>query len=84
MLDNNDDRQLDLAEAAQLCPGRPHYSALWRWCRKGIKVRGDECVRLRHFRIGGRIYTTQADLSRFFKSLAEADAAHFSILRSQS
>ncbi len=84
MPENKDDRPLDLAKAAQLCPGQPHYSALWRWCRKGIKVCGDECIRLAHFRIGGRIYTTQADLSQFFKAVADADATHFSIARSQS
>ena len=84
MLDKNDVTPLHLTEAALLCPGHPHYSALWRWCRKGIKVRCDECVRLANFRTGGRIYTTQADLSRFFKAVAEADATHFSIPRSQS
>ena len=84
MPDNNNDRPLELAEAAQRCPGQPHYSALWRWCRKGIKVRGGDSVRLGHFRIGGRIYTTRADLSRFLEAVAEADAAYFSMPRSQS
>ncbi len=83
-LDNNDHRALDLARAAQLCPNRPRYSALWRWCRKGIKVRHDVCIQLGHSRVGGRIYTTQADLSRILEAIAEADAAHFSAQGSRS
>ena len=84
MLDRYDLTPLHLAEAARLCPGEPHYSALWRWCRKGIKLRRDACIRLAHFRAGGRIYTTQADVWRFLDAVADADATHFAMPRSQS
>ncbi len=68
---------IELADAAKAAPGAPHVSAIWRWCRKGIKVRSGDRLRLDHVRVGGRIFTSRPALARFFKALAEADAAHF-------
>ena len=68
---------IDLTEAAKRSPGRPSPSAVWRWCRRGIKGRSGERVKLEHIRVGGRIYTTGESLSRFFTAVAEADSAHF-------
>ena len=73
-----DGEYLDLTEAAKLAPGRPHVASVWRWCRRGVKVRGSgERVTLQHIRAGGRLYTTAADLERFFQAVSAADAQHF-------
>ena len=66
---------LTLAAAAKLLPHRPHPSALWRWARRGLRARNGSIVRLEHFRIGGRIYTTEAALEAFGRALAQADLA---------
>lgn len=68
---------LTLAQAAKLAPTRPSANAVWRWCRKGVLSRSGERVRLGHVRVGGRVFTTEADMQRFFSELAEADAEHF-------
>ena len=66
---------LTLAAAAKLLPDPPHPSALWRWARRGLRARDGSLIRLEHFRIGGRIYTTEAALEAFGRALAEADVA---------
>ena len=68
---------LTLAAAAKLCPGKPHCSALWRWSRHGLRARNGERVRLKHIRVGGRIFTTRPWLNGFFAAVAEADVEHF-------
>ena len=68
---------LNLTEAAKLCPGRPHTASVWRWCRKGIKARSGEQVRLNHVRAGSRIFIKPDALDDFFRRVAEADAQHF-------
>lgn len=74
----NTESYLTLTEAAKLAPGRPHPSAVWRWARKGLAVRGsDRRVHLAHVRAGGRIFIKPEDLDSFFRAVAEADAAHF-------
>lgn len=69
--------QLTLAEAARLTPGRPSANCLWRWCRRGVLVRDGLRIRLRHVRLGGRVFTTRAWLDEFGRELAEADRAYF-------
>jgi hypothetical protein len=71
------DAYLTLTQAAQSLPGRPHVSALWRWCRRGVKARSGERVRLQHVRVGGKLYTTHAWIDAFGEQLASADAAFF-------
>ena len=68
---------LTCAEAAQSLPNRPSASAVWRWSRRGILSRSGVRIRLKHYRLGGKIYTTEADLHRFFSDLAAADASYF-------
>ena len=68
---------IDLTEAAKICPGRPHPSAVWRWCRRGIKSRSGNRVCLRHIRAGGKIYVKRDWLDEFFTAVADADAEHF-------
>lgn len=68
---------ITLTEAAKLVPGRPSGNCVWRWCRKGLKSRSGEQVRLLHIRIGGRIFTTAKDLDEFFTVLTESDGKHF-------
>jgi hypothetical protein len=71
------DELIPLAQAARRLPNRPHVSALWRWCRLGIRGRGGDRVRLEHTRIGMRLYTTEAWLADFGRRLEEADREHF-------
>ena len=54
------DEALTPGQAAQLVPGRPSAQAIWRWCRKGLKARTGKIIKLDHFRVGARIYTSQA------------------------
>ncbi|MCC6795246.1 MAG: DUF1580 domain-containing protein [Candidatus Hydrogenedentes bacterium] len=68
---------LQLSEVAKECPGRPSANAVWRWCRKGVKSRSGETVRLAHIRIGGRIFVTLESLHRFFAEVAKADEGYF-------
>ncbi len=58
---------LNLNEAAQKIPGRPHLSTLHRWAEKG--VRG---IRLRTVRVGHRRFTTQDDIDQFLAKLNES------------
>ena len=68
---------IDLTHAARLSPGKPHASTIWRWCRKGVKARSGERIRLEHIRAGGRIFTTAKALKCFFERVTEADQEHF-------
>ncbi len=71
------DKYIDLTQAAKVSPGRPHVASVWRWCRRGIKTRSGGRVRLEHIRAGGKLFTTEEALRRFFQAVAEADAEHF-------
>jgi hypothetical protein len=71
------DEYLTLSEAPRHIPGRPSASAVWRWCRDGVKARNGERVRLQHVRAGARIFTTRAWLDEFMDKLAAADAEYF-------
>lgn len=68
---------LTLVAVAKQTPGRPSANAIWRWCRKGVKSRSGQRIRLKHVRIGGRIFTDAESLQRFFAEVAEADNAYF-------
>lgn len=73
------DEHITLTEAAKIAPGRPSTNCLWRWCRRGVKARGGERVRLQHLRIGGKIFTSPRWLGEFGRNLAEADAKYFDL-----
>lgn len=68
---------IPFATATHLVPGRPNISTLWRWARRGVRSRGGSRVRLKHVRLGGRLFTSSAWLGEFGEALAAADAAHF-------
>ncbi|HPM22957.1 MAG TPA: hypothetical protein PLP66_03580 [Phycisphaerae bacterium] len=70
---------ITLTEAAKIAPGRPSTNCVWRWCRRGVKSRNGERVRLQHLRIGGMIYTTPGWLEQFGRALADADAKYFDL-----
>lgn len=66
-------KYLTLAQAAKLAPGRPSSCAVWRWARRGVKSRSGRRVRLKHIRVGRRLFTTLVDLEHFFADVAAAD-----------
>ena len=68
---------LTITEAARLVPGRPSPSAIWRWCRKGVRARNGQRIHLEHQRFGGRLFTSEVALQRFADKLAVADSEHF-------
>jgi len=68
---------ITLSEAAQRTPGRPSVGTIWRWARCGIRTRAGHTVRLRHVRVGGRVYTTDAWLQDFFNEVAEDDTTRW-------
>ncbi len=72
-IDTTTEEILTLSQAARLVPHPgakpPSTSTLWRWCRKGING-----ARLEYIRVGRRIFTSQAALSRFFAAGAKADS----------
>jgi hypothetical protein len=68
---------ITLTQATKLCPTRPHTATIWRWCRKGVKTRSGERIRLEHVRMGGRVLTTEENMLRFFKEVADSDTRYF-------
>jgi hypothetical protein len=68
---------LTLMEASKLTLGQPSTHCMWRWCRKGVKSRNGERIRIQHVRMGGKIYTTAKWIEEFGKRLADSDAVHF-------
>lgn len=70
-------RYLTLNQAAVKLPGRPHSSAVWRWCRRGIKTLRGNRIFLEHIRLGGQIFVTMEAVEEFGRQLAAADRTHF-------
>lgn len=68
---------ITLIEAAKRTPGRPSANCVWRWCRKGVLTRKGERIRLRHVRIGGKLFTSSRWLAEFGQAVASADAEYF-------
>lgn len=73
------EKHISLAEVARIAPGRPSTNCVWRWCRRGVKSRTGERIRLQHVRMGGMIYTTARWLEEFGQELADADAKYFDL-----
>jgi len=71
------DELITMTDAANLAPNRPCSSTVWRWCRKGVKARNGQQIRLQHVRMGGQVFTSRNRLDAFGAQLAEADAAYF-------
>ena len=72
-----DDEYMSPADAAQRLLPLATVTTVWRWCRYGVKCANGKRVRLRHVRIGGRIYTTAGWLEEFLRALRAADAARW-------
>lgn len=72
------DEYITLQEAAELLPTKPAQSTIWRWCARGIYVRGaDQIVRMQFVRIGRKMFTTSDWLEEFIHRLtATTMAAH--------
>ncbi len=68
-----------IGEFAKLVPGDPAPSTIWRWCRKGIKTRNGQQVRLPHQRVGKRLFVDASKASEFFKEIADQDVAYFQL-----
>lgn len=68
---------LTLTEAAKRLPTRPNSCTIWRWCRKGVRARNGERIRLEHMRLGGRILISPEAIEKFGRALAAADGEHF-------
>ncbi len=46
---------------------RPSPATIWRWKTKGVKV-GDERVKLKAIRCGGKLYGTPEDVDEFIRA----------------
>ncbi len=68
---------ISLSHAAKSDSDHLTYNALWRWCRRGIKTRSGQTVKLHHKRIGGQIFTTAEALNEFLGILAQEDSTYF-------
>jgi len=55
----------------------PHYSAVYRWARKGVVGKSGKRVKLDHVRIGRRLAVTEAGIEKFLTDLAREDAVYF-------
>lgn len=70
MIDTNE--YIDCATAGQNLPGRPSANAVWRWAARGVLGRDRQRVRLRHIRVGKKLFTTMAWLMEFSVEYAAA------------
>ena len=70
-IDAND--YISISKAGRMAPGNPSPTAVWRWCRKGLKARNGNRIHLKHIRAGKRIYTKIEWINEFCTTLAEAD-----------
>jgi hypothetical protein len=68
---------ISLTEVAKVAPGRPSANCVWRWCRRGVKARDGQRIRLQHVRVGGKIFTKREWVDEFGRRLAAADADYF-------
>lgn len=59
------DELMTLRQAAELLPGRPHVSTIWRWAMRGLA--GGR--RLRTTLVGGQRFTSRGDLEDFIREL---------------
>lgn len=70
-------KYLLLSEIAPSIPGAPSANTVWTWCRRGLKARNGERVRLAHIRNGKRLMTSQEDVEVFLKAIHDGDVAYF-------
>ena len=67
-----------LVEATRLIPNEPTPNTVWRWCRYGLKLPSGRRIRLPHTQVGGRMFTTAAQVEQFLKDVAQAGSEYFS------
>jgi hypothetical protein len=71
VIDPTAERLVPLSEARQLIPNRPDKATVYRWYARGVAG-----VKLETLMVGGRRYTSQEAIRRFFeRRTATADAA---------
>lgn len=68
---------LSLAEVAKTLPGRPSTTAVWRWCRYGLKAKNGERVYLKHITVGRNLSVRKEDLDEFFREKRDHDLEYF-------
>jgi len=61
---------LTLSEAAKVIPGRPHRNTIARWMHKGARGR-----KLKFWRIGSKIVTTESAIRQFMGVSEPAEKA---------
>src|SRR5262245_47862528 len=82
MIDFASEPLYTLAEAGAMLPGRKpgsrvNQSTVWRWAKEGIKPRrGGPRIVLEYTKLGGRMMTSMAAMTRFAAALTAAGAAH--------
>jgi len=68
---------LTIKQIAQLCPGNPKASTVWRWCRKGVETANGTRIRLQHVRVGRWLFIAEQWLDDFLSAVAAADTSYF-------
>ena len=71
------EKQITLRDAAKITPKPIHPSAPWRWMRRGVLARNGERIYLEGIRVGGKLFTSEEAMQRFFVAVTEADDEHF-------
>lgn len=61
-----EEKLLTISQAAASAPGRPDVRTVWRWIEKGVKG-----TRLEVLRAGGKTFTSEQAMDRFFQRLSE-------------
>jgi hypothetical protein len=62
---------LTFSQAAAELPGRPHITTLHRWRQRGVKA-GDQWIKLRTVRVGGRRLVERAAIEEFIAATTAA------------
>ena len=69
------EKVVSLHEAIKLLPNTParkklHISTVFRWIQKGLRSKDAAIVRLEIVKIGGKTFTSQEAMQRFFDRLS--------------
>lgn len=75
--------RLSCSQAAKTIPGttteHPSGPTVFRWCVDGARASDGKRVRLEHVRVGSRILTSRAAVSRFLSRLTNGAAAPINV-----
>ena len=62
---------LTLKEASEVLPGKPHHCTVYRWCHRGVPIRGArQRAKIRHIYVGRRMFTSQEWIEEFLAALS--------------